>query len=437
CISVIIILAIVIGSTVCFSADSKIIKIGVIGPQKFFGGIDGWKGATLAAEEINATGGVNVKGVNYKVKLIKADSNELQSVSDAVNAFERLVSLNKVNCVIGANRSEAALAMMESMSANKVLFLTTGVSHTAFGERVAADYEKNKYWFRVGVSNVKNIGFAVFGVLEAGMYSVKKELGIEKPRVAIFGEKAAWNESLVKAVSGLVVNKFGGEVSGVWRPSPLASDVTAELTAIKNADTHVIFTMFSGPLGVTAPRQWGQLQIPAAMIGINNDAQSPKHWEETGGMCNYEATYHLIGKDLKISSKTIPYYNKFNKKFGGPSGIFAIGNYDAIYLLKKAIEETGSLNSDVLVKKLENIDFVPVGGKKLVFYPRDHKWPHDVMMGPEYTSHIGIQWINGNYYCIWPTGRATLGDKKWEGVKFEGAVDYKLPPWMVKYWKNK
>ena len=36
------------------------IKIGVIGPMKFMQGIGNWNGATMAADEINAKGGIQV-----------------------------------------------------------------------------------------------------------------------------------------------------------------------------------------------------------------------------------------------------------------------------------------------------------------------------------------------------------------------------------------
>jgi ABC-type branched-subunit amino acid transport system substrate-binding protein len=41
-------------------AFGKEIKIGVIGPMKFVQGQGHWNGATMAAEEINAKGGIQV-----------------------------------------------------------------------------------------------------------------------------------------------------------------------------------------------------------------------------------------------------------------------------------------------------------------------------------------------------------------------------------------
>ena len=44
----------------------KIIKIGVIGPMAFIQGEHLWYGATLAAEEINAMGGIKIGEENTK-----------------------------------------------------------------------------------------------------------------------------------------------------------------------------------------------------------------------------------------------------------------------------------------------------------------------------------------------------------------------------------
>src|SRR4030043_1230794 len=83
--------------TVAFGQD---IKIGVIGPMKFVQGIGHWNGATMAAEEINAKGGIQVGNKKMKIKLIQADSNEFLNVTDATNAMERLMTKDKVDFVI-------------------------------------------------------------------------------------------------------------------------------------------------------------------------------------------------------------------------------------------------------------------------------------------------------------------------------------------------
>jgi branched-chain amino acid transport system substrate-binding protein len=53
---------------------------------------------------------------------------------------------------------------------------------------------------------------------------------------------------------------------------------------------------------------------------------------------------------------------------------------------------------------------------------------HDVTWGPKYVTATGTQWQNGKNMCVWPY--------KWEGITYEGAVPYKLPPWVVSHYKK-
>ncbi len=53
-------------------ATAQVIKIGVIGPMNFVQGKHHWNGATLAAEEINAQGGIQVGNKKMKIELVKA-----------------------------------------------------------------------------------------------------------------------------------------------------------------------------------------------------------------------------------------------------------------------------------------------------------------------------------------------------------------------------
>ena len=51
------------------------------------------------------------------------------------------------------------------------------------------------------------------------------------------------------------------------------------------------------------------------------------------------------------------------------------------------------------------------------------------MFGPGYSTGIGTQWQDGKVVCVWPDG--------WEGVKYEGTVEYKFAPWVIDHYKKK
>jgi len=46
------------------------------------------------------------------------------------------------------------------------------------------------------------------------------------------------------------------EVVGLWQPSAVATDVTAELSAIDRAGAQIVFTMLSGPGPASLGRRW-------------------------------------------------------------------------------------------------------------------------------------------------------------------------------------
>ena len=409
------------------------IKIGVIGPMEFIHGEHKWAGAEMAAEEINAAGGVNVGGVMREIELVRADSNEILCVIDAAIAMERLITVDEVDFVVGGFRPEAVLAMQEVMADHRVIFLGTGADHPELNMRVAADYERYRYWFRVTPVNSAYLGRANFALVTMVADVIRKELGILMPKVALMVEEGVWADPVIAAAEEELPLLLM-EVIGAWRPSGEATDVTAELTAIKAAGAHMILTVLSGPVGLVYARQWGELEIPAASVGINLEAHEMGFWEATGGKGEYEMTLNLIGR-VEITEETIPFFDQFVERFGEYPTYTAAGTYDALFILKEAIQRAGTVDSDAVVIELAKTDFVGVGGR-VVFTGMDSPHPHDVIWGPGYVTGLGTQWRDGELVVVWPDGRAVLGDRVWEGVRYAGTVDYELPPWMVEYWKG-
>ena len=136
--------------TVAFGQE--VIKIGVIGPMKFVQGKGHWNGATMAAEELNAKGGIQVGNKKMKIQLVQADSNEFLNVTDATNAMERLMTQDKVDFVLGGFRTEAVLPMQDIAMEHKKVFIGLGAAHPELCERVAKNYNTYKYFFRAPLS---------------------------------------------------------------------------------------------------------------------------------------------------------------------------------------------------------------------------------------------------------------------------------------------
>ncbi|MGB7541923.1 MAG: ABC transporter substrate-binding protein [Burkholderiales bacterium] len=378
-----------------FSAPSwsQSIRIAILGPMAFVQGENHWAGAEMARDEINQAGGIQVGGSKRRIEIIKVDTNEIQSVPDATNAIERAITRDKVDFLIGGFRSEAVLAMQEVAMDNKKLFLGAGAADGKLGENVEKDYERYKYWFRISPSKSVDLARTVFAVLGAVGNQIRTELKKEMPKVAILSEKAAWTEALVKAAQDNLP-KMKMEVVGTWQPSPVATDVTAELSAIKRSGADIVFTIVSGPMGIVLGRQMGELQLPAVAFGINVEAQKDGFWQATAGKGNYVATLDTFS-EVEMTPKTIPFVKAFKERYKrGPT--YNAATYDAIQILKTAIEQAGALDADKLVPVIEKMEYVGAAGTDT--------WDkrHDLVWAVGKTAGIAVQWQDGQKVPFWP-----------------------------------
>ncbi|GAF82862.1 unnamed protein product [marine sediment metagenome] len=323
---------------------------------------------------------------------------------------------------MGSIRSEAAAAMQEVAMNYQTIFLVCGSSETKLAEKVTEDYDRYKYWFRVTPMNNNDLGQLNFLLVGMVAQEIVAELGIP-PKVAVFAEKASWTEAIVAAAQAYLPPQ-GIEVVGVWQPSDKATDVTAMLTAIKDSGANMIMTALSGPVGIPYARAWEELEIPAASVGINVMAQADDFFTNTGGFGNYETTLNTYVRDVAITDKTLPFIQAFILEHG-ETPTYNAGTYDAVQLLKEAIEAADSLDADDIVVELEKTDTVGTAGR-LVFDET-----HDVIWGPTYVTALGVQWQDGELKGVWPPA-----DGSWYEVQYPGIVDYQLPTWVIEFWSQ-
>lgn len=401
------------------SGSAQPIKVGIAGPMAFVQGEGHWNGALMAMDEINAKGGIPVGKTRRPIELVKIDTNEFLSLTDAANSIERAISRDRVDFLIGGFRTEAVLAMQDIAMDNKKIFLGAGAAHPELCLRVAKDYGRYKYWFRV--TPINSFHLIQANMLMLGMVAerIARELKIPKIKVALIAEKAVWADPF-EGILKDNLPKMGMELAGVWRPSPVATDVTAELSAIQRSGAHIIFQVFSASVGIPFAKQWGELKIPAAPVGINVEAQKDGFWAATGGKGNYVMTQNTYAR-VKMTEFTIPFFDAYMKRFK-QAPTYTAGVREAILILASAIEKAGTLDPDKLVSELEKTDMRGAAGR-LVFDKN-----HDVVWGPGFTTSIATQWQDGEDKCVWPWG--------WEGITYEGSVPYRIPPWMVEHYRK-
>jgi len=383
--------------------------------------------------------------------LIKCDDNEFVNITDAALAMERLIVSDKANFVMGGLRTEAVRVMQDVAMEHKTIFINLISGDPMVTMRVHDDYAKYKYFFRsVGLDNRLT---ALFHFLAAEPVVRKiQDSGIE-PKIAMLTEKDAWGDSQNTVWSDRL-NHLGIKIVGSWNPSAVATDVTSELLAIKNAGANVIFTALSAQAGLSFAKGWADLQIPACTTGCCTESTKATFWDDLGGRANYFSGSGGFGMSyVACTDKTIPFWTKYRERFGNTGSVngYEPFVYDSIYVLKEAIERAGTLDADAVVAELEKTDHLGAGGR-LVFTGVDVDSSHDITYAPGYITYTAVQWRDGKQVTIWPKkdfpskswGKGYLGSgelatpqwmvQKWPdaewGVEYEGTGNFELPPWF-------
>jgi branched-chain amino acid transport system substrate-binding protein len=303
------------------------------------------------------------------------------------------VTRDKADFLVGGFRSEAVLAMQEVAMDYKKLFLGVGAAHSKLGANVESSYDRYKYWFRVSPTKDVDLARTLFAVLGSIGQQIRTDLKTETPKVAILAEKAVWTEALVAAAQK-TLPQLKMEVVGTWQPSAVATDVTAELSAIDRAGAHIVFTMLSGPVGISVGRQMGERSMKAVAWGINVEGQKEEFWQAAAGKAQFVSTLDTYS-EVEMTPKTVPFVKAYQaryKKF--PT--YTAATYDAIMMLKETIEKVGSTDADKLVPAIEKGEFVGTGAVA-TFDKR-----HDLVWAVGKTAGIAVQWQDGKKVPFWP-----------------------------------
>jgi branched-chain amino acid transport system substrate-binding protein len=298
---------------------------------------------------------------------------------------------------------------------------------------VAENYDLYKYFFRGTPFNSSYLARTAFIHMDYVADILKKQLKIPKIKVAVVMEKAMWADAFAKTAEAVITQK-GMILAGTWRPSPVATDVTAELSAIQRSGAHIIFTVFSSSVGIPFARQAGELKIPAVQVGINVEAQKDSFMQATQGKGDYVMTSNTYCQGVESNELTKPFVDAYVKKFGETPTYTSDTYYSILYALVPSIEEAGTLKPDKVVSALENRVYKTPSGTVKYMKDPDGKPLHDLTWGPGYLTGIATQWQNGKLVGVWPYKWKLTPDSP--EVTYKGIVPYKIPPWVIKKYKK-
>jgi branched-chain amino acid transport system substrate-binding protein len=370
-----------------FAQSGDPIKIGVIAEVQSIAGAATPGGAQIAADEINAKGGI----LGRKIEIVTYDNKS--SSADSVRAFQRAVSEDKVSAVIASYISEVVLALEPWAARLKMPLITPGAASNEITKAIHSDYEKNKYTFH---------GWLTSTAQAQAVCDAAKDLLVDSLKlknVAIMSEDAAWTKPLDVSYEACFA-KIGMNVVDHVRFSPDTTDFTPIFNNIEGKKPDAIVTGISH-VGVQPTVQWKNQQVPIAMFGISAQALSPTFWNDTNGAAEGIPSLAFATPDVAVTSKTKPFAQAFKAKFGIPPAYTGYSAYDDVYIITDAIKRAGSTDPDKMVAEMEKTKYEGTIGK-IEFYGKDDEFTHGIKAGPGYVVGLVFQWQNGKQVTVWP-----------------------------------
>jgi branched-chain amino acid transport system substrate-binding protein len=372
-----------------YAADP--IKIGVIAEVSSISGAAIPQAAKLAADEINAAGGVNGR----KIEIVEYDDHN--SAADAVRAFQRAASQDHVSAVIASYVSEVVLALEPWSGRLKLPMITPGAASDVISHRVHDDYDHLKYTFH---------GYLASTFLADSVCDGLKDIGVKDLHMksaVVMSEDAAWTLPLDTEYLKCLP-KIGIKVLDHIRLSPDTTDFTPIFNKIEGEKPDVIVTGISH-VGVQPTVQWHDQQVPIPMIGISSQATTSTFYKDTNGATEGVIYQTVSAPDVAVTPKMIPFTNAFVKKYGVTPAYCGYTAYDEVYYIADAIKRANSTDADKLVASLEKTSWLGTIGK-YEFYGRDSEFTHAMKVSPEFVSGLLVQWQNGKQVTVWPTSIA-------------------------------
>ena len=391
-------------------AAEKPIVVGVPSSLKTLEASEALKAITMAVEEINANGGVQVGDKKRPMEIASIDTRGGEPgvpIADALLAIEKLFLEKKPDAVVlGPFRSEVLLAAMDIYSKYKMVSINVAMT-PKFVSKYKGDPEKYKYCFRM--LNAKY----VVGYLIKTFSKLKKDYGFNN--VYIIVQDVLWANAIGKGMKGWF-EKARWKVAGLDSYPTGASDFSASLIKAHKAGSHVIMPIFDMASSGTLALQWKDMRVPALPVGFISPLMGSKA-AETFGADVVDGVVNIVFEAGNIPlAKYEPatrFFDAYKKRWGEElqAGHMPSEAYDSVFVLAKAIERAGTLDQDQLIKAIQETDYAGCIG-------RIRFKDHEIIFGEnplEKSILVIYQWKDGKRVPVFPASIAEgpISKPKW------------------------
>jgi branched-chain amino acid transport system substrate-binding protein len=312
-------LAPVVAALLAGSVHAADIKIGTV--ESLSGGAAQYgnnirNGLVLAADEINAAGGVNGN------KLVLVGEDDQTKKEEAINAFKKLIFQDKVLMVFGPTLSNTALAAHPIAQAAKTV---------AFGTSTTVDgiTDPGEYIFRNAVTES--------AVIPVTVKVAKEKLGLKKVAV-MYGNNDALSKGGYDIFKKALADQ-GIEVTTTETFSTGDVDFKAQLTKIKSTNPDAIVLSALIAEGAPIVAQARQLGIDLPVIG-GNGMNSPKLFDLAPGAASDNVWVGSPWSLDNASPENTKFIAAYKARYNVAPDQFAAQAYDAVHIAAAALKGT-------------------------------------------------------------------------------------------------
>ena len=335
------------------------------------------RGVNFAVEAINAAGGVKGR----KIELVMRDTQG--DPTKAVNATQELVSQAKVHAIWGPLNSGEALATTPIMARAKIPDI-----HPCVVESLI-DPAKFPNAFRMAPSNgqwddaVRNYCLNIL--------KVKK--------VAVLGDTTGYGVTAVGA-SVTEFKKDGAEVVYQANIDSTQPDTTPDMLRAKNAGAEaiVVWSVSTGMearmFNTRAALNWDVPFVGHPAMASNEIAglvEKSANWKKVYAIGYKSCSYDAAGKLPPKSQDLVDRLLKANVVISDTLLWWIAGGIDAIELIAKGVAESGSTDSEGIIKYWNTLSKYPGYFGDYTFTPTQHNgYPTDeIVMSEASTAKNG------------------------------------------------
>jgi branched-chain amino acid transport system substrate-binding protein len=311
-------------------AQADTIRIGHLTPLTGFLGPLGEyavMGVRLAAEEINAGGGV----LGRRIELVMEDSINPQTASAKA---ERLIERDKVAMIIGEISSASGLAIGQVANRLNTVFINTGCNSDAM--RGASC---NQYMFHIEAANSMY-------VQATGQYLLRENLVKGKKWFSLTADYAFGHDLLRVAKKFMESN--GGQFAADELVPTDAADFSPYLLKIRQARPDLVVSNLAGNQITNFLKQYTEYGLTFPVAGFGFDTVVA--WG--AGKGNFSGIWPLVWHHLVDTPASKKYFDAFQKKYGKPPDNQSWGDYNSLKIVVQSMDETKSTDPRKLAEHL-------------------------------------------------------------------------------------